>query len=172
MSIKPVLYFPRDLSYKWKAMVRNGPSQQHKRRFEASTHCTTQSIGWFLGGGQMGLTIPSGFDFHLFIVCSFNSQRVDLCHITFQNWRPQTHLKTLKRFWAWLVKGLWLPPLPSCLPHTPTPASAALGVSSQHDANSGSSGQPGEWTGDNRKLQRWEYILIFLKMGISFWQAN
>lgn len=24
----------------------------------------------------MGLTIPSGLDFHLFIVCSFNSQRV------------------------------------------------------------------------------------------------
>lgn len=166
MSIKPVLYFPRDLSYTWKAMVHNGPSQQHKRRFEASTHRTTQSIGWFLGGGQMGLTIPSGFAFHLFIVCSFNSQRVAFVAYHLSELKATDIPKDSETLLGMTGEGTMT--ASSAIlssPHPYTCLSCPGGVSSQHDPNSGSSDQPGEWTDEHRTLQKVRLYSDFLKNG-------
>lgn len=58
MPVKPVLYFPRDLFYKWKVMACNGSSQWNKRLFRASTYCALHSPHWFLGWEQIILTIP------------------------------------------------------------------------------------------------------------------
>lgn len=58
MPMKPVLNFPRDPFYKWKAMACNGSSQWNKRLFGASTYCALHSPHRFLGWEQIILTIP------------------------------------------------------------------------------------------------------------------
>lgn len=47
MSIKPVLYFPGDSFYKWKAMACNEPSQQQKAYLEQAHIVPSKAFAGF-----------------------------------------------------------------------------------------------------------------------------
>lgn len=143
----------------------SGPCQQHRRLFGPSTHCTIQSIRQFLGWSRLYYQVQAGFDFCWFDVRSLNSQRLAL--VAYQVSQLKATNEPIDANLLLGGSGQGNMGASPALLYTTTPLLVALSCPPWSLPNITPTlrvlrwDQPEERAGESKKVQRWEYILIF-----------